>query len=64
MGKRLKNLSPLGRVIADEVVCLGISVRNLCAKHTSARQPTTSCLKETPFRDGTHQAPALHADAV
>ena len=31
MGKRLKNLSPLGRVIADEVVCLGISVRNLCA---------------------------------
>lgn len=31
MGKRLKNLSPLGRVIADEVVCLGIRVRNLCA---------------------------------
>ncbi len=31
MGKRLKNLSPLGRVIADEVVYLGIRVRNLCA---------------------------------
>ena len=31
MGKRLNNLPPLGQVIADEVTCLGISVRNLCA---------------------------------
>lgn len=31
MGKRLNNLPPVGRVIADEVTCLGISVRNLCA---------------------------------
>ena len=31
MGKRLKNLPPLGQVIADEVAYLGISVRDLCA---------------------------------
>ena len=31
MGKRLKNLPPLGQVIADEVKALGISVRDLCA---------------------------------
>ena len=31
MGKRLKNLPPLGQVIADEVATLGISVRDLCA---------------------------------
>ena len=31
MGKLLKNLPPLGNVIADEVTALGISVRNLCA---------------------------------
>ena len=34
MGKRLNNLPPLGQVIADEVTCLGISVRNLCANGT------------------------------
>ena len=31
MGKRLKDLPPLGQVIADEVTYLGISVRDLCA---------------------------------
>ena len=31
MGKRLKDLPPLGQVIADEVAYLGISVRDLCA---------------------------------
>ena len=31
MGKRLENLPLVGKVIADEVTYLGISVRDLCA---------------------------------
>ena len=31
MGRRLQNLPLVGQVIADEVACLGISVRDLCA---------------------------------
>ena len=40
MGKRPENLPPLGQVIADEVTCLGISVSDLCAWHTSVRTAT------------------------
>ena len=31
MGRRLQNLPPVGRVIADEVKTLGIKVKDLCA---------------------------------
>ena len=31
MGKRLQQLPPVGRVIADEVKTLGIKVKDLCA---------------------------------
>ena len=49
MGKRLKNLSPLGRVIADEVVCLGISVRNLCAMAHISKTTYYELLKGNPI---------------
>ena len=52
MGKRLKNLPPLGQVIADEVAYLGISVRDLCAMAHISKDSYYRLLKanNTPSR--------------
>ena len=60
MQKRKQTLSPIGEVITAERKALGIRVVDFCREAHISRKTTTSCLKETPFRDGTHQTPALH----
>ena len=45
MGKRLENLPLVGKVIADEVANLGISVRALCATAHISKKSYYNLLK-------------------